>query len=81
MAAYGGVFVAGSLAWDMVVDGFRARPVDVIGALALPGRRRRDHVRASRVNPWSHSQKRSFVRGVCDCRERRPPAYAHRQNT
>ena len=34
LAAYGGVFVAGSLAWGMVVDGFRPDRWDVIGALA-----------------------------------------------
>ncbi len=33
MAAYGGVFVAGSLAWGMVLDGFRPDRWDVIGAL------------------------------------------------
>ena len=33
LAAYGGVFVAGSLAWGMVVDGFRPDRFDVIGAL------------------------------------------------
>jgi small multidrug resistance family-3 protein len=33
LAAYGGVFVAGSLAWGMVVDGFRPDLFDVIGAL------------------------------------------------
>ena len=32
-AAYGGVFVAGSLAWGMVVDGFRPDRWDVTGAL------------------------------------------------
>ena len=32
-AAYGGVFVAGSLAWGMVADGFRPDRYDVIGAL------------------------------------------------
>ncbi|MBB1257420.1 YnfA family protein [Streptomyces alkaliterrae] len=32
LAAYGGVFVAGSLAWGMVVDGFRPDRWDVIGA-------------------------------------------------
>ncbi|MEU7897961.1 YnfA family protein [Nonomuraea sp. NPDC049152] len=31
--AYGGVFVAGSLAWGMVIDGFRPDRWDVIGAL------------------------------------------------
>lgn len=33
LAAYGGVFVAGSLAWGMVADGFRPDRFDVIGAL------------------------------------------------
>lgn len=32
LAAYGGVFVAGSLTWGMVVDGFRPDRYDVIGA-------------------------------------------------
>ncbi len=32
LAAYGGVFVAGSLAWGMVVDGFRPDRFDVLGA-------------------------------------------------
>lgn len=32
LAAYGGVFVAGSLAWGMAVDGFRPDRYDVIGA-------------------------------------------------
>lgn len=33
LAAYGGVFVAGSLAWGMVVDGFKPDRWDVSGAL------------------------------------------------
>jgi small multidrug resistance family-3 protein len=33
LAAYGGVFVAGSLAWGMVADGFEPDRFDVIGAL------------------------------------------------
>ena len=33
LAAYGGVFVAGSLAWGMAVDGFRPDRWDVAGAL------------------------------------------------
>jgi small multidrug resistance family-3 protein len=33
LAAYGGVFVAGSLVWGMAVDGFRPDRYDVIGAL------------------------------------------------
>ncbi len=32
LAAYGGIFVAGSLAWGMVVDGFRPDRWDVTGA-------------------------------------------------
>ncbi|MEU3405104.1 YnfA family protein [Streptomyces sp. NPDC006670] len=33
LAAYGGVFVAGSLAWAMVLDGYRPDRADVVGAL------------------------------------------------
>ena len=33
LAAYGGVFVAGSLAWGVVVDGFRPDRFDIAGAL------------------------------------------------
>ncbi|MCX4907870.1 YnfA family protein [Streptomyces sp. NBC_00878] len=33
LAAYGGVFVAGSLAWGMIADGFRPDRWDVTGAL------------------------------------------------
>lgn len=33
LAAYGGIFVAGSLAWGMVLDGFRPDRFDVTGAL------------------------------------------------
>jgi small multidrug resistance family-3 protein len=33
LAAYGGVFIVGSLAWGMVVDGFRPDRFDVGGAL------------------------------------------------
>jgi small multidrug resistance family-3 protein len=32
LAAYGGVFVAGSLAWAVVLDGFRPDRYDVAGA-------------------------------------------------
>ncbi len=32
LAAYGGVFVAGSLAWGMAFDGFEPDRYDVIGA-------------------------------------------------
>lgn len=38
LAAYGGVFVAGSLAWGMALDGFRPDRWDLIGAgLCLAG--------------------------------------------
>lgn len=33
LAAYGGVFVAGSLAWGVLVDGFRPDRYDLAGAL------------------------------------------------
>ncbi|MEV7044296.1 YnfA family protein [Amycolatopsis sp. NPDC051061] len=33
LAAYGGVFVAGSLAWGMMADGYRPDRYDVLGAL------------------------------------------------
>ena len=33
LAAYGGIFVAGSLAWGMVLDGFRPDRYDITGAL------------------------------------------------
>lgn len=33
LAAYGGVFIVGSLAWGMALDGFRPDRYDVTGAL------------------------------------------------
>ncbi len=36
LAAYGGVFVAGSLAWGVVFDGFRRDRLDLIGGTRLP---------------------------------------------
>jgi small multidrug resistance family-3 protein len=33
LAAYGGIFVAGSLAWGVVLDGFRPDRYDIAGAL------------------------------------------------
>ncbi|MEU3277729.1 YnfA family protein [Streptomyces antibioticus] len=33
LAAYGGIFVAGSIAWGMVADGYRSDRWDVVGAL------------------------------------------------
>ncbi|MEV5491501.1 YnfA family protein [Streptomyces bobili] len=32
LAAYGGIFVAGSIAWGMIADGYRPDRYDVIGA-------------------------------------------------
>jgi small multidrug resistance family-3 protein len=38
LAAYGGIFVAGSLAWGVVMDGFRPDRFDLIGtAICLAG--------------------------------------------
>ena len=38
LAAYGGVFIAGSLAWGIVVDGYRPDRYDIVGAaVALVG--------------------------------------------
>jgi small multidrug resistance family-3 protein len=34
LAAYGGVFIVGSLAWGMAFDGFRPDRYDIAGALA-----------------------------------------------
>lgn len=33
LAAYGGIFVAGSLAWGVLADGFRPDRYDLLGAL------------------------------------------------
>ncbi|THG29902.1 YnfA family protein [Naasia lichenicola] len=33
LAAYGGVFVAGSLVWGLIVDGFKPDRWDIIGAV------------------------------------------------
>ncbi|MET7853077.1 YnfA family protein [Streptomyces avermitilis] len=33
LAAYGGIFVAGSIAWGMVADGYRPDRYDITGAL------------------------------------------------
>lgn len=37
LAAYGGVFIAGSLAWGYVADGYRPDRFDIIGALICLG--------------------------------------------
>lgn len=46
LAAYGGVFVAGSLAWGMVADGFRPDRFDFAGAAVCLVGRGGDHVGA-----------------------------------
>jgi len=33
LAAYGGIFVAGSIAWGMIADGYRPDRYDITGAL------------------------------------------------
>jgi small multidrug resistance family-3 protein len=57
LTAYGGVSVAGSLAWGMVADGFRPDPLGHHRRAHLPGRRCRDHVRTPRrqLSPRLHS--------------------------
>jgi small multidrug resistance family-3 protein len=37
LAAYGGVFVAGSLLWGMALDGYRPDRFDIGGAVICPG--------------------------------------------
>jgi small multidrug resistance family-3 protein len=37
LAAYGGIFVAGSLAWGVVIDGFQPDRFDLIGAAICLG--------------------------------------------
>ena len=44
LAAYGGIFVAGSLAWGLVADGFRPDRFDLAGAAVCLVGRRDDHV-------------------------------------
>ncbi len=52
LAAYGGVFVAGSIAWGMVADGYRPDRWDVTGALICLAGMAVDHVRPPQpLNP------------------------------
>ncbi len=46
LAAYGGIFVAGSIAWGMVADGYRPRPLRRHRRPGVPRGHGRDHVRA-----------------------------------
>jgi small multidrug resistance family-3 protein len=41
LAAYGGVFIAGSLAWGMVADGFRADPRRATSVREMPAKNTR----------------------------------------
>lgn len=63
LAVHGGVFVAGSLAWGMVADGFRPDRFDVTGAaIRLIGAR--NYVRRSRCLKSSrHAGARRAGRG------------------
>jgi hypothetical protein len=45
LAAYGGVFVAGSLLWGVGLDGVPSRPLGHHRRVDLPGRCGRHHVR------------------------------------
>ena len=49
LAAYCGIYVAGSLAWGIAVDNFRPDRYDIIESRHLSGRRRRHHVRTPRT--------------------------------
>ena len=51
LAAYGGIFVAGSLAWGVVVDKFRPDRYDPDRRGYLRVGRRGDHVRVTRIDP------------------------------
>nr|BFE68183.1 hypothetical protein GCM10020092_014840 [Actinoplanes digitatis] len=63
LAAYGGVFVAGSLGWGMLLDGFRPDRWDLIGAALCLARRRRHHVRPARgVAPRNRPASPTFDR-------------------
>jgi hypothetical protein len=48
LAAYGGVFIVGSLAWGMAFDGFRPDRFDLAGAAICLVGGRGDHVRTQK---------------------------------
>jgi hypothetical protein len=58
LAEHGGVFVAGSLAWGVLVDEIRLDRYDLAGARDLPGRRRSDHVRPAY---WKRSHPKNLA--------------------
>ena len=60
LAACGGIFVVGSLAWGRLVDGFR--PTGSISSVPLSDRCRRDHVRtALSTNPLTFKSTLRFI--------------------
>ena len=84
LAAYGGIFVAGSLAWGVVADGFRPDRYDLLGAaiclagvgviMFAPGRR-------SRRRPSGAAPRRRPVspRRRCRCGSADPATTADRR--
>jgi small multidrug resistance family-3 protein len=58
LAAYGGVFVAGTLAWGMVVDGFRPDRFDSFGSGGLPHRSGTDYVRTAWLSKTAFDKAR-----------------------
>ncbi len=69
LAAYGGIFVAGSIAWGMVADGYRPDRYDVIGALISVSYTHLD-VYKRQVDRLGHGRRRLPPRPVR--RHRRP---------
>ena len=49
LAAYGGIFVAGSLGWGVALDGYRPGSLRSRWRRSVPGRGRHHHVRAARL--------------------------------
>lgn len=55
LGAYGGVFVAGSLLWGVVMDGYRPRSLRPHRRRRLPRRRGSDHVRTPQSLTPAHN--------------------------
>ena len=68
VAAYGGVFIAGSLAWGMVADGFRPDRWDIVGAPSVsPASASSCTRRVEHFDPaWPHGSRE--VRSSSACR-------------
>jgi small multidrug resistance family-3 protein len=58
LAAYGGIFVAGSIAWGMIADGYRPGPLRHHRRAALPRRDGRHYVRTARAL----TARRAYIR-------------------